>query len=392
MHRSWRLVPFLALLAPLAACGGSDDAGAEGPIKIMTIASLESQIYSIPQLKTAVEASVKAVNTEGGINGRQVEVSFCNDKFDTNEAAACAQRAVSEKVVAVVGGMSAFTGAMAPILEAGKIPYIAPGGGDGVSEATLSSFYPINAGSTAFVIAAGRLAVERGGPKAVIVPMDNPTSIEGGESAEVGVKMAGGTASTVVAPATAVDFNPTALKVLDKKPDGIVLTASGDTATRIVSALRDNGFTGPITGPASIVNPASIKALGSKAEGIVLAGRGLPASYVENPMIKKFNDEVHAIDPKAPIDDISLNSWLAVRALPGILEGHEVTNGQSVIDALADVKTPVDLFDIYPDYPGLSATPLHEDFPRVAVFEVLASTIENGKIVPSGEFFDPLAS
>ncbi|GGJ41071.1 ABC transporter substrate-binding protein [Streptomyces brasiliensis] len=394
MRRSLRLVPLLALVLPLAACGKEDSGAAgssDGPIKIMSIASFESATYSVPQLQTAIQASVDAVNKSGGIDGRKLKVSFCNDKFDPNETTACGQRAVSEGVAAVVGGMTPHTGALAPILEAAKIPFIGPGGGDGIVEGEKPAFYPINAGSSAFVIGAGRLAVERGGPNVVVIPMDVGSSRAAVDLAKQGIERAGGSMTQVIAPATSADFNPTALKALDHKPDGIVLTASGDTATRIVAALRENGFKGPITGPASIVNPASIKALGNKAEGIVLAGRGLPASYTENKMIAEFNTEVHAIDPDAPIDDISLNGWLSVRALPGIMSGHVITDGKSVIDALAKMSKPVDLFGIYPDYPGLGGTPPHKEFPRVAVFEVQPSTIKDGKIVPDGKFFDPLA-
>ncbi|GAA1518557.1 ABC transporter substrate-binding protein [Nocardioides humi] len=391
MRRMLRLVPLFALALPLVACG-NDDTGsdANGPVKIMSIASFESSTYSIPQLKTAIQASVDAVNEDGGIDGRDLEVLFCNDKFDPNEATACAQRAVSEKVVAVVGGMTPHTAAIAPVLEAAKIPFIGPGGGDGVAESEQPAFYPINAGSTAFVIGAGRLAVERGGPNVVVVPMDVGSSLASVDNAKLGIEGAGGKMTQVVAPATAADYNPTALKVLDQDPDGVVLTASGDTATRIVGALRDNGFTGPITGPASIVNPASIKALGDKAEGIVLAGRGLPASYTENEMIQKFNDEVHGIDADAPIDDISLNGWLAVRLTAAAFAGHDITDGQSAIAALADIKEPIDLFGIYPAYPGLGGGVPHDEYPRVAVFEVQPSTIEGGHVVPDGEFFDPL--
>ncbi|TYL55488.1 ABC transporter substrate-binding protein [Nocardioides sp. BGMRC 2183] len=391
MRRTLRLVPLIALAFPLVACGNDNSGGdADGPIKIMSIASFESSTYSIPQLETAIQASVDAVNAEGGIDGRDLEISFCNDKFDPNEATACAQRAVSEGVVAVVGGMTPHTAAIAPVLEAAKIPFIGPGGGDGIAESEESAFYPINAGSSAFVIGAGRLAVERGGPNVVVVPMDVGSSLASVDIAKLGIEGAGGTMSQVTAPAAAADFNPTALKVLDEDPDGVVITASGDTATRIVGALRENGFTGPITGPASIVNPASIEALGDKAEGIVLAGRGLPSSYTENEMVQQFNDEVHEIDAEAPIDDISLNGWLSVRLTAAVFEGQEITDGQSAIDALADIDEPIDLGGIYPDYPGLSGGVPHEDYPRVAVFEVQPSTVEDGIIVPDGDFFDPL--
>src|SRR5437879_6365744 len=76
------------------------------PIKIMTIATLQSPNLAAPQVETAVRARVAALNKAGGINGRPIEPEFCNDKFDPNEGSACARKAVDDKVVAVVGGLS----------------------------------------------------------------------------------------------------------------------------------------------------------------------------------------------------------------------------------------------------------------------------------------------
>ena len=61
------------------------------PITFMTIATLESPNFSVPQVQTAIEARVKSINAAGGVNGRPLEAEFCNDRFDPNEAAACAR-------------------------------------------------------------------------------------------------------------------------------------------------------------------------------------------------------------------------------------------------------------------------------------------------------------
>ncbi|MGJ3558278.1 ABC transporter substrate-binding protein [Streptomyces sp. INA 01156] len=113
----------------LTACGdGGTEGTSDGPVKIMTIASFESQVYSVPWLKTAVTAAVARVNDDGGIGGRKIELLTCNDKFDPNEATACAQRAVSEKVTAVVGPLSPNIGAIAAVMEQARIPIIGRAG------------------------------------------------------------------------------------------------------------------------------------------------------------------------------------------------------------------------------------------------------------------------
>lgn len=386
-----RAAAVVAVGALVAGCGGGVESGPQ-PVRIMTIASFESQSYSLPWLRTAIQIGVDALNRAGGVDGRPVEVSFCNDEFNPNGAVACAQRAVDDEVVAVVGGLTPNVGALAPVLEAAGVPFIGPGGADSVAEATSPISYPINGGSVAFTMAAGRLAVQRGGPNVVVVPMDNPANLRGGEWLAEGVRRAGGTARTVVAPLTAPDYSATAASILSSAPDAVGLSASDATAARIVTALRQGGFTGTITGPASIVNAASLKELGAAADGIVLASRGLPSSDTSNSLVAEYNTEMKAADPQIRIDDIGLNGWLSVKVFGAALQGRTVEGPESVVAALNSLASPIDLGGVYPSYPGPSDQPQVPEYPRIAVFEVMENTVRGGVVTPSGEFFNPLAS
>ncbi|MFD5497929.1 ABC transporter substrate-binding protein [Streptomyces sp. NPDC001812] len=376
----------------LSACGdGGTEGTSDGPVKIMTIASFESQVYSVPWLKTAVTAAVARVNDDGGLDGRKIELLTCNDKFDPNEATACAQRAVSEKVTAVVGPLSPNIGAIAAVMEQARIPIIGPGGADGQNEATSPVSYPINATPVGMGVGAGKLAVERGGSNVVVIGGDNETARAGAEWAGKGVEEAGGKATMIYAPIGSADYSTVAAKAIGHDPDAVSLQGSGADAGRIATALRSAGYEGLITGISSMVTPGVLKILGPDAGNIVLTSRGHAASDTSNAEIAAFNKAMKAADPKVNIDDIGLNGWLAVKLFAAVAKGQEITDGASVIKALDAIEEPVGLGGAYPDYRGVQDPPPLPEYPRVASFEVGTSAVKDGRIVPDGDFFDPFA-
>jgi ABC-type branched-subunit amino acid transport system substrate-binding protein len=384
----------LGLGLVLAGCGGGggDDAegGAEDPIKIMSIATFESDVYSLPWVQTAIEAAVADINENGGVDGRQIEASFCNDQYDPNETTACAQRAVSEGVTALIGGVTANEAVMVPILEAAQIPFIGPPGVDAVLEAENELFYPINGAGIVPMYGLGQLAVSRGGPNVVMGLSDTDQARTSGEIAAEAVEAGGGRTSTVIAPLGAPDYAPTAASILSNQPDAVLLSGGGGDMLRIVSALRQAGYEGTIAALSSIATVQSIAALGDDAENLVLASRGLSALTTDNPVIAEFNEQMKAQDEDAVIDDLGLNAWMSVRTFAEAIKGHEITDGASVIEALDAIDEPIDQGGVYPDYPGPVDPAPEERYPRVAVFEMMPNVIKDGQVVSDGDFYNPL--
>ena len=95
------------------ATGGSGD----GPVKVMTWAPEKTNATNKPGMPALAKAYARWVNAHGGINGRRLEVLTCNDHNDSVDAAHCAERAVEEKVVAVVGSYSQHSRAFLSPLE-----------------------------------------------------------------------------------------------------------------------------------------------------------------------------------------------------------------------------------------------------------------------------------
>lgn len=377
----------------VSACSGDTSAGASGgdPIRIATIASFESQQFSVPQVRTAVEVAVQAINDAGGIGGRTIEPSFCNDRFDPNEAAICAREAVSEGVVAVVGGTTPNASTILPILEEAGIPWLAGSGTAGPVELRSPVSYPINAGAPGMSIGAGTKAVSLGGPKVVIVSGENENSQVNGELAARGVEVAGGTSTTVVVPVNAPDYSAQVAAALAEQPDAVSVSVTPEDAVRVVQALRQQGFQGVITSPSSLFPPTSLAALGAAAENITVLSRLVPTTSTDVPEIQRFLSQMTDADPQVRIDDLGLNAWTGVQLLSAVLDGRSVDGPQSVIDALGAITTPIELGTV-PDYPGVVEPAPTADYPRVGVFMTMEAKVVDGVLVQQGDFFNPLTA
>jgi ABC-type branched-subunit amino acid transport system substrate-binding protein len=72
----------------------------------------------------AVRLQAQAQNAKGGINGRKVQVIGCDDQSDPNVGAKCAQQAVREHVVALLGEYTLVAPSIWPIIERAGIPSI----------------------------------------------------------------------------------------------------------------------------------------------------------------------------------------------------------------------------------------------------------------------------
>lgn len=137
----------VAVTPGLAASSASSE-----PIRVMTVASVN---YNGPNFKNIHEAAriyASWINAKGGINGRRLEVTNCDDKGDPNIGAACARQAQEKKMVAVIGSFTFSGPKIMPILEAAKIPWFGICCPVDASEFTSKMSFPLGNG---FAVVAG---------------------------------------------------------------------------------------------------------------------------------------------------------------------------------------------------------------------------------------------
>ena len=106
--------------------GGTGETGA--PIKVMTETAIDTNLTPYENIRDASKYYAEWVNEQGGIpdgNGvmHKLEVTFCDDKYDANEAANCARKAVDEKLIANIGGFTIDASRAIPIYEENKVAW-----------------------------------------------------------------------------------------------------------------------------------------------------------------------------------------------------------------------------------------------------------------------------
>ncbi|MEU2333533.1 ABC transporter substrate-binding protein [Streptomyces sp. NPDC006654] len=162
----------MAACASLAAGCGTVP-GLAGPaddvIKVMTWAPQETGATNKPGMPAMASAVVRWLNSRGGLGGHQLKLLTCNDHNTSVGAANCAQRAVDENVVAVVGSYSQFGDSYFPPLEGAAIPYI---GGYGASNEEFTSpvSYPVNGGQLTLLAGLGEALATSCGPVTLVRP------------------------------------------------------------------------------------------------------------------------------------------------------------------------------------------------------------------------------
>jgi branched-chain amino acid transport system substrate-binding protein len=385
----------VALAAGLTACRGEDKAPAatdSGPIKIMQIGTFESPNLSLTDAKAGLDAHVQSINAAGGINGRKIEVQFCNDAFNANTGAACARTAVSDGVVAVVGAASSQAPAELPVLEAAGIPWLAGAGSGGPIEGTSAMSYPITGGTQSMQVGMGRLLVNKGAKNVAVIVADAAAAYAAADDIASGAKAGGAESYRILAPLGAPDFSAVASSALAKTPDAVAVASTATDAPRIIKAVRQAGFKGNISTLANIFKPADQKALGDLANNVFVTSSAVPVSSTSVPQVQQFLADMSKYHPEAVTDNGSLGTWTAVTFFVEIVKRLDGQVSASAITGLLNKLDKPIVLGTVPDYAGIPNPPVAVKYPRVPTFKVYVSEATGGTLKQDGDPIEPLAT
>ncbi|MGI5159286.1 ABC transporter substrate-binding protein [Microbispora sp. CA-102843] len=373
-------------VATLAGCGSDGEttgSSGEETIKVMTWASLANPKISLPQVKTAAEARVKAINDAGGIKGHRVELIFCDTNYDPNTEAGCARQAQQEKVAAVVGAHTTFPGTFA-VLERAKVPFV---GSLGLTEQEMASpvVYPLAGGVPGWYAGAVAQLKQAGGTTIGMIACNSPACTYATKVIKDSVPRSGMKLIAEASVASGVsDPSAGVAQAIAGNPDGLIVAVPPNDIPKLVQAVRRAGYKGKISSSTSLFPAGTIKALGADAEGILLTSQVRPLSQSDDPAIAQFDKEMDAIDPAVKKDENAELVWGAYVLFQKVAERLDSVGTESVSTAMSNLSEPVET-GITSPYTTTGKTAPMANTPRLFNPTVFNTEIKNGALVVTSD-------
>ena len=328
------------------------------PIKVGLIAPQGTASFNLPGEVAAVTAGVNSINAAGGVGGRPLELVYCNDKGDPNETSTCAQKMISEKVVAVVGGALLNGGTvLTPALAQAGITQIGLTAISGPEFNSENIFLFGGGNSFGYNVLVGYGAQK--GLKVALVSSDNQAAkpLRDGLNAVAD----GGKnpfSATVLVPATATDFAPLVQAAKAGGTNAVLLFLGAEQLTQFVAASEaaKTNFT-----YLTAYNWDKFDAKnfgGGEVLARVVSVAGFPPLSSDNKMVKQFvADMAAAAKAKVADADITVEGaasaaslstgWLALYAIDKVVEQKALTD-VTAATLKAALKTTTNL-----DFDGL---------------------------------------
>jgi ABC-type branched-subunit amino acid transport system substrate-binding protein len=343
--------------ATIATGCASDDDGKKGssaeggaPIKIMVSGAISGPVYSVPEMVTGAQAAVNRINAEGGVNGRKLELLSCDDQGNPNTAAACGRKAVSEKVAAVVGGLSIHDNQFLPILESAKIPYLGSTGVAPIHNTNPVSF-PISSGAVTYM-AGGKLMARNGCTKAAVLAADQP-GVDGAIADMTrGLNQSGVTdVKSYKFPTSTSNFSSLVSTAQAAGAECIGVSSGPQALAGIMLAVKKSGTVTPVNTTLSNIVPELLKTVDFPAADGLFYMPGAGATGRTQQVLDQYVADMaatKATGQAATIDGPSINGYNSVlmfaalaKTLPDIT-AEKVLAAMSTFKADTGLTTPVD--------------------------------------------------
>lgn len=391
---STSLVGLLAVTS-LAACGESAGGSASADaITVGTLQPVSSTVYSNENPKHGMEAAIEALNADGGLAGKELQLDFCDTAFEANKELSCTRDLIKKEVSAVLTPMIMVSqsGREYKLAEQAGMPFI---GGRGLVLADLSSeaSFPLTAGQQGWAYATIENLRAKGAKNIAIFADDNAAShftakLQTDALASAGMKPK----HTVFAdPKADPTYTSSAAKATAGDVDGVVMSIAPANYPKAVQALRKGGYDGLIAHGSTLSTPENLKALGSTADGILTSAHFASADDTSNAEIKRFREEMKKYRPKAQVDESTLAGWAAVQLFAEVMRDEDDFDSESVLKTFNELSEPVDI-GVIPPYKVKGQTPPLKETPRMFNPYVQNSTIKDEGYEADGDFVNPFES
>jgi len=358
------------------------------PIKVMTVTTLNAAGPTYQNIANTAEAYAEYINARGGIAGRPLDVTVCDELFDPAVATTCAREAVEEEMVAIVGSFTFFAESIVPVIAESDITWFGPCCPITPSELTSPHSFPIG-NQPMYAVGAVKRAIDDGctsinaviidGAQIFIPPMENAITALGQSFGE-----------TIILPPTAQDYSAEVAQATSGA-DCVVTIISETPYITWNTAWTQSGTDAVQYGPQGNLNEVSAAGNEESTDGDVVAGMYTDISTSSWDEYRVALDEGGYDQSELDYNSLGgLGTWAAFVAFAQIAEG---IGGDITASSFFNAASNTTNLDLGGMVPVLDFTQEWTDgldgYQRLFNRSVVFSELDNGKIVPlTTEFED----
>ncbi len=378
---------------------GGDDEGAEGggeapsgdPIRVMTVTTLNAAGPTYENIANTANLYADYINARGGIAGRPLEVTVCDEQFDPAVATTCARQAVEEDMVSVVGSFTFFAESIVPVIAESDITWFGPCCPITPSELTSPHSFPIG-NQPMYAVGAVKRAVDDGcqainsviidGAQIFIPPMENAAAALGTSFGE-----------TVILPPTAQDYSAEVAQALTGDADCVIVIVGETPYITWNTAWAQSGTDARQYGPQGNLNEVSAAGNEEATDGDIIAGMYPDISTAPWDEYRAALEEAGIIDDGNDYNSLGgMGTWAA---FVGFTQIAETIDGEITASSFFEAASNTSNLDLNGMVPTLDFTQEWTDglegYQRLFNRSVVYSTLEDGKVVPLTTDFEDVS-
>jgi branched-chain amino acid transport system substrate-binding protein len=332
----------LFFLAAAALPAVAQKGAAAGPILIGQSAGLSGgQAGYSADVKQGIDACFHAVNTSGGINGRQLKLISEDDQGKKDKVLANTKKLVETDQVTALIGYTSGAGVEASLgyIDTARVPMLSPMTGNmGIRSAFHKSLFHTRAGyGDEMKKLIGNLALT-GMKRFALAYLDdvgpaNPKSMHDALAAN-NLKAV----TEVPMDRNATDFKAQVETLIQAKPEVVVFISNGQPIVKIVEGMRARGYGGQFA-TSSFSGLKVIDELKAAAHGLIMSQVLPPPTRTHLKLIKEYQQHLLAFAPAAKPNYTSLEAYVAARVLTeGLQRAGNKLSSERLVAALEDIR------------------------------------------------------
>jgi ABC-type branched-subunit amino acid transport system substrate-binding protein len=271
----WRRSLCASLLAISAMTALAEDGVSDNAVQIGQTIGLTGIIAGpVKEMNEGARACFEAVNRQGGVHGRKIELHILDDKFDPAQAAANAQTLVQkEHVFALFQSRGTpHTEAILPVLAENHVPLVAPSTGAAIFHTPVNHWlFNVRARYQAEVARGVEHFSTIGIQSIGILYVDDSFGLDGLEGFNHAMA-ARKLKPAIVAkfPRVNPDYDATAADIVKANPTALIIVSSAKNTIAVIKAIRKHGGTTQIMTLSNNSSQAFVKELGPAGIGVII--------------------------------------------------------------------------------------------------------------------------